>query len=116
MMPLAFDLISTLVTGSIFPVATTDRVIGPRSTAARRDGSMALDAPRTVERYAPAATSATTAAARAMVRDLVMGRLAHAPPVVTRRRRDGFRAPPRPLVESPGRCGSSNPALTPLNR
>jgi len=34
MMPLAFDLTSILDTGSIFPVATTDRTISPRATAA----------------------------------------------------------------------------------
>ena len=49
MMPLAFDLISTLVIGSIFPVATTDRVIVPRSTVASRDGSMVVDAPFSVD-------------------------------------------------------------------
>ena len=48
MMPLAFDLISTLVIGSILPVATTDRTIGPRSTVASRDGSMLVDAPLAV--------------------------------------------------------------------
>ncbi len=45
MMPLAFDLISTLVIGSILPVATTDFVIVPRSTVAMRDGSMSGVAP-----------------------------------------------------------------------
>ena len=39
MMPLAFDLISTFVIGSIFPVATTERARSPRSTVARRDAS-----------------------------------------------------------------------------
>ena len=38
MMPLAFDLISTLVIGSTLPVATTDLTIVPRSTVASRDG------------------------------------------------------------------------------
>ena len=38
MMPLAFDLISTLVIGSILPVATTDLVIVPRSTVAIEAG------------------------------------------------------------------------------
>ena len=46
---LAFDLISTLVMGSILPVATTDRVIVPSSTVASRDGSMRFDAPFSVE-------------------------------------------------------------------
>ena len=45
MMPLAFDLISTFVIGSILPVATTDFVIVPRSTVAMRDGSMSGVAP-----------------------------------------------------------------------
>ena len=49
MMPLAFDLISTLVMGSILPVATTERVMVPRSTVARRDGSMWFAAPFKVE-------------------------------------------------------------------
>ena len=40
MMPLAFDLISTFVIGSILPVATTERARSPRSTVARRDGSI----------------------------------------------------------------------------
>ena len=44
MMPLAFDLSSTLLIGSIFPVATTERTMGPRSTAASFDGSMGADA------------------------------------------------------------------------
>jgi hypothetical protein len=48
MMPLALDLISTLVMGSILPVATTERTIGPRSTVARRDGSMLVEAPLAV--------------------------------------------------------------------
>ena len=48
MMPLAFDLISTLVIGSTLPVATTERTMGPRSTVARRDGSMFVDAPLAV--------------------------------------------------------------------
>ena len=38
-MPLAFDLISTLVMGSILPVATTDFTIVPFSTVAMRAGS-----------------------------------------------------------------------------
>jgi hypothetical protein len=46
MMPLAFDLISTLVIGSILPVATTERVIVPISAAASLAGSMVFDAPR----------------------------------------------------------------------
>ena len=45
MMPLAFDLISTLVIGSTLPVATTDLTIVPRSTVAIFDGSMSADAP-----------------------------------------------------------------------
>ena len=49
MMPLALDLISTLVIGSIFPVATTDRVIVPCSTVASRDGSMVVRAPFSVD-------------------------------------------------------------------
>ena len=48
MMPFAFDLISTLVIGSILPVATTERVIVARSTVASRDGSIVEDAPRRV--------------------------------------------------------------------
>src|SRR6516225_7151522 len=39
-MPLALDLISTLVNGSIVPVATTDLAIFPRSTVASLEGSM----------------------------------------------------------------------------
>ena len=37
MMPLALDLISTLVMGSILPVATTDRTIVPCSAIASFD-------------------------------------------------------------------------------
>ena len=44
MMPLAFDLISTFVMGSILPVATTDRVMVPRSTVAIFEASTG-DAP-----------------------------------------------------------------------
>ncbi len=39
MMPFALDLISTFVTGSIRPVATTDLTIVPRSTTASAEGS-----------------------------------------------------------------------------
>ena len=49
MMPLAFDLISTLVIGSILPVATTDLVIVPRSTVANRAGSIEGLAPFSVD-------------------------------------------------------------------
>ena len=58
MMPFAFDLISTLVIGSTLPVATTDRVIVPRSTVAILDGSMAAEAPFSVEK--PQDAAATT--------------------------------------------------------
>ena len=58
MMPLAFDLISTLVIGSILPVATTERTIVPRSTLASRDGSRSGAAPlRDARPTAPAAAS-----------------------------------------------------------
>ncbi len=43
-MPFAFDLISTLVIGSILPVATTDRAIVPRSTVTSLESGMAADA------------------------------------------------------------------------
>src|SRR5262245_56931815 len=42
MMPLAFDLISTLVIGSMRPVATTERAMSPRSTVAKREQSISL--------------------------------------------------------------------------
>ena len=45
-MPLAFDLISTLVMGSIFPVATTDRAIVPRSTVASLDSGIFAGPPK----------------------------------------------------------------------
>ena len=58
MMPLAFDLISTFVIGSTLPVATTDRIIVPRSTVAIFEGSMSSEAPFSVEKpQAPATTS-----------------------------------------------------------
>src|SRR5688572_33140213 len=60
MMPFALDLISTLVMGSILPVATTERVIVARSTVASRDGSIVEDAPRSVENPHAAATARTT--------------------------------------------------------
>ena len=46
MMPLAFDLISTLVIGSISPVATTERASVPRSTVASRDSGMLVGLPK----------------------------------------------------------------------
>ena len=46
MMPLAFDLISTFVIGSIFPVATTERASVPRSTVASRDSGMLAGPPK----------------------------------------------------------------------
>src|SRR5262249_38172116 len=42
MMPLAFDLISTFVIGSMRPVATTERAMSPRSTAANREESISV--------------------------------------------------------------------------
>src|SRR5216683_1806106 len=59
-MPLAFDLISTLVMGSIFPVATTLFARSPFSTLASFEGSIlvppldAISAPATI-RTTPAA-------------------------------------------------------------
>ncbi len=44
MMPFALDFTSTLVIGSILPVATTDRVIVPRSTVAIEPGSKSAPA------------------------------------------------------------------------
>src|SRR5688572_27999442 len=71
MMPFAFDLISTLVIGSILPVATTERTIEPRSTVASLDGSIVADAPLSVEKpQAPTmARTTTTAAIRLNFRD-----------------------------------------------
>src|SRR5512138_1294197 len=66
MMPLAFDLISTLVIGSTLPVATTERTMVPRSTAATFEGSMGVDAPLSVE-YPQAPASSTTAAPTMML-------------------------------------------------
>ncbi len=63
MMPLAFDLISILVIGSILPVATTERSIVPSSTVASFDGSMLADAPLMVEKPQMPATRRTTPAA-----------------------------------------------------
>ena len=45
MMPLAFDLISTFVIGSILPVATTDLTIVPRSTVASFEASSRASRP-----------------------------------------------------------------------
>src|SRR5688572_31053381 len=71
MMPFAFDLISTLVIGSILPVATTERTIEPRSTIASLDGSIVADAPLSVEKPQTPATArtTTTAAIRLNFRD-----------------------------------------------
>ncbi len=44
MIPLALDFTSTLVIGSILPVATTDLVIVPRSTVAIEVGSKSAPA------------------------------------------------------------------------
>src|SRR4051812_17895623 len=63
MMPLAFDLSSTLVTGSTFPVATTERTIVPCSMVAILDGSIGLDAPLSVEKPQTPAMPITIAAA-----------------------------------------------------
>src|SRR5262245_36360260 len=62
MMPLAFDLISTLVIGSTLPVATTDRTIVPRSTTATLDGSSVVDARLNVENPQPPTSSAAAPA------------------------------------------------------
>src|SRR5688572_3151223 len=65
MIPFALDLISTFVTGSTLPVATTDRTMAPRSAVASRDGSMSVDAPRRLENPHAAAPSRMTTAAAA---------------------------------------------------
>ena len=63
MMPLAFDLISTFVIGSIFPVATTDRAITPRSTVASLESGRSADDPYSADTpHAAAAITAATAA------------------------------------------------------
>src|ERR1700730_3434361 len=67
MMPFAFDLISTFVSASSLPVATTDFTIVPRSTGAIRAGSTSGDAPLSVANPATAAT-ATIASAPPMNR------------------------------------------------
>ena len=59
MMPLAFDLISTLVIGSILPVATTDRTIVPRSGTATFAASTPDDAPLSLAAHAAPAPSST---------------------------------------------------------
>jgi hypothetical protein len=58
-MPLAFDLIWTLVSGWIFPVATTERARSPFSTVARREASSVLPLPRAAS--TPNTSSSTTA-------------------------------------------------------
>src|SRR5712692_5857056 len=63
MMPLALDLISTLVIGSTLPVATTDRTMVPRSTVAMRLESTSADAPLSVTSPYAAGTSTITPAA-----------------------------------------------------
>src|SRR5262245_41772678 len=59
MMPLALDLISTLVIGSTLPVATTDLTIVPRSAVATCDGSTSDAAPLSVANPAAPATTST---------------------------------------------------------
>src|ERR1035441_10351331 len=58
-MPLALDLISTLVMGSIFPVATTLFAKSPFSTLASFDGSILVPLLEAIS--APATTSTTAA-------------------------------------------------------
>src|SRR6476469_2511698 len=65
MMPFALDLISTLVTGSTLPVATTERTIAPRSTVASLVGSMPVEAPLRMEYPHAAAVRRTMPAAAA---------------------------------------------------
>src|SRR4051812_6908154 len=74
MIPLAFDLISTLVIGSILPVATTDFTIVPRSTVAILDASTSAVAPLSdVNPQIPATSSTTRVPAnRASLRDFFM--------------------------------------------
>src|SRR3989304_6080487 len=73
MMPLALDLMSTLVVGSIFPVATTDRAIVPPSTAASREGSTPPGEPASADKPHAAAPTRTTVDPpyRTIFRDLV---------------------------------------------
>src|SRR5688500_13944880 len=73
MMPFAFDLISTLVIGSILPVATTERTMAPRSTVTILEGSTAAAAPRVDTPHAAAPTTTMPAAPRVYLRDVFMG-------------------------------------------
>jgi hypothetical protein len=63
-----------LVIGSIFPVATTDRTIVPRSAVATLEGSTSVEAPLRVARPAAAAPTSITApmAAYHRFRDLFL--------------------------------------------
>src|SRR5262245_63601984 len=72
MMPFAFDLISTLVMGSILPVATTERTIVPRSTVARRDSGIDGAGPRYADAAQATPTRATTPSTSARRRRLVL--------------------------------------------
>jgi hypothetical protein len=60
-MPLAFDLISTFVIGSIFPVATTERAMVPRSAVASLDSGMSEGPPRYADAPHPSVASVATA-------------------------------------------------------
>jgi hypothetical protein len=101
MMPLAFDLISTLVMGSILPVATTDRVIGPRSTVTSREGSIAVRGPvhgGEIRAGGHEGDERRRQGRTCGVWSWVSRR--RPPPAVTNRRRRMFRPPARALVES----------------
>ena len=77
-MPLAFDLISTLVMGSILPVATTDLTIVPFSTVAMRAGSKSACALfMLVAPYAPPATTRAPMPHIRRLRDFFMTSFLH---------------------------------------
>src|SRR5438105_12696098 len=68
-MPLALDLISTLESGWILPVATTTRAKSPRSTEAIFEGSMVrLGLSAALTPYPPPPSTATATAPQMMRR------------------------------------------------
>ena len=104
-MPLAFDLISTLVSGWILPVATTDFARLPFSTAASFDGSIALP-PRRAATKPSTARTATPSVASAIHRRFFFRPLPFPFAMDTPRYWTKRRTPPHLLLRTRPRPGS----------
>src|SRR5512143_64247 len=103
-MPLALDLISTLTSGWILPVATTERARSPFSTEARREGSISFP-PRLAATRPRVATSSRPMTAKVIRRRRLFRPFPFPFAIVSPipgRRAGGPPGSPSPTHEAPG--------------